>query len=117
MLVSQGDGMVAAVNGQGVAVGQRVVTTAGAGATVSYDAGCNVVLGENRGFTVRALGECGALIASVETLGPAAGAIGGGGGAVAATGIGTGGFIAVGAIAGIAIYETAKNDKKSKSPN
>ena len=45
VLVSQGTAMVAAAPGQRVAVGQRVVTTAGARATVRYDTGCEVRAG------------------------------------------------------------------------
>jgi len=118
VLVSQGTAMVAAAPGQRVAVGQRVVTTAGARATVRYDTGCEVRLGENQAFTVRPAGDCGALIAAVETLGPAAGAIGGGAAATTFAGVGTAGWVAIGGITALAIYESTKNDtSKPKSPN
>ena len=118
VLVSQGDAMVAASSGQRVAVGQRIVTTAGARATVRYDSGCEVRLGENQAFTVRPAGDCGALVAAVETLGPAAGAIGGGATVASASLFSAyGGFIALGAVAGVALYETANGQKISKSPN
>ena len=58
VLVSQGDAMVAGTaNGQRVAVGTRVVTTAGAKVTISYDVGCDVRLKENERFTVN-IGAC-----------------------------------------------------------
>lgn len=117
VLVSQGDAMVAASNDQRVALDARVVTTASARVTVSYDKGCDVRLGENQRFVVRELGECAALIASVETLGPAAGAIGGGTTAATAGGFTTGSLVAVGVVTGVGVYELLKNDKKPKSPN
>jgi hypothetical protein len=121
VLVSQGDAMVAGSNGQRLPVGTRVVTTAGAKVTVSYDVGCDVRLVENQRFTVN-VGACAALLASVEPLGPAAGAIGGGAGAVA--GGGTAVALSTGALTGIAVvgivglgaYETLKNNKPV-SPN
>ena len=83
VLVSQGDAMVAASPDQRVSAGTRVVTTAGAKVTINYDAGCDIKLNENQRFTV-SVGPCAALLAQVENLGPAAGAIGGGEGTVAA---------------------------------
>ncbi len=118
VLVSQGDAMAAAANGQRLAVGTRVVTTAGAKVTINYDVGCDIALKENQRFTVR-LGECAALLAEVVPLGPAAGAIGGG--TVVATGVtGVPVAAAVGGIAtigylGYGAYETFRN--KSVSPN
>ena len=80
--------------------------------------GCDVRLKENQRFTV-ALGPCAALLASVETLGPAAGAIGGGtAGATVAAGAAAGnvaGLIATGVIAGVGIYELTR--KNPVSPN
>ncbi len=58
VLVSQTDGMAAAANGQKLAPGVRIITTAGAKATVTYDKGCTVNLGENRRYTVREQAEC-----------------------------------------------------------
>ncbi len=58
VLVSQADGMAAAVNEQKLTPGVRVITTAGAKATVSYDRGCLVNLGENRRYIVREEAEC-----------------------------------------------------------
>jgi hypothetical protein len=120
VLVSQGDAMVAGSNGQRVAVGTRVVSTAGAKVTINYDFGCDVRLKENERFTVN-LGACAALLAQVVPVGPAAGAIGGG--TIAAAG-GTATALPVGAtMAGVAIlganvygaYETFRN--RSVSPN
>ncbi len=76
VLVSQGDAMVAGTKDQRLPLGARVVTTAGAQATINYDVGCDVTLKENQRFTVSA-GPCALLLAQVENLGPAAGAIGG----------------------------------------
>lgn len=58
VLVSQADAMAAAANEQRLAPGVRVITTAGASATVVYDKACNVALGENRRYTVREQSEC-----------------------------------------------------------
>jgi hypothetical protein len=58
VLVSQADAMAAAANEQRLAPGARVITTAGASATVVYDKACNVALGENRRYTVREQSEC-----------------------------------------------------------
>ena len=69
VMVSQGDGMVAAVKDQRVAPGTRVITLAGGKVVIDYDVGCDVSLKENQRFTVRA-GECAALLADVVTLVP-----------------------------------------------
>lgn len=78
VLVSQGDAMTAAGNDQRIAVGTRVVTTAGGKAVIRYDNGCEITLKENQRFTVRE-GECLALLAEVVSVGPpptlAAGAV------------------------------------------
>ena len=122
VLVSQGDAMTAGAHDQRLAVGTRVVTTAGAKVTISYDIGCDITLNANERFTVRA-GECGALMKEVVALGPAEGAIGGGAaGTVAAagtTGSGIGTFLGVGAVAagGVAIYEASKRNQNVVSPN
>ncbi len=79
VMVSQGDGMAAAVKDQRVAPGTRVITLAGGKVVVNYDVGCDVSLKENQRFTVRT-GECAALVADVVTLVP-------GSTAVAATGV------------------------------
>jgi hypothetical protein len=123
VLVSQGDAMVAGANDQRLAVGTRVVTTGGAKVTISYDVGCDVRLKENERFTVT-LGPCAVLLTQVESLGPAAGAIGGGtagtapvAGATAGGGAaGTAGAVGVagtaliisGAITGVGIYELTR---------
>jgi len=120
VLVSRGDALVTASNEQRLAIGTRVVTTAGAKVTVSYDDGCDVRLKENERFTVT-MGTCAALLASVESLGPAAGAIGGGvaGATATATATGIGGTVTalgiVGGIIGIGIYEETR--KNNVSPN
>lgn len=104
VLVSQDNAMVAAAPNQRVAVGTRVLTTAGAKAVVNYDTGCEVTLNENERFTVR-VGECPALMSDVVALGAAPGAIGGGVGAAAGSGIGTIiGIPAIGAV-GYGAYE------------
>lgn len=79
VMVSQGDGMAAAVKDQRVAPGTRVITLAGGKVVVNYDVGCDVSLKENQRFTVR-MGECAALVADVVTLVP-------GSTVVAATGV------------------------------
>lgn len=104
VLVSEGDAMAAGAKDQRLRVDTRVVTTAGAKVTINYDKGCDVRLEENKRFVVRELGECAALIASVESIGaPVAaagqGTIGGLGlGILGAVGIGT--AIAVGQTGG-----------------
>ena len=119
VLVSQGDAMVAGTNGQRLPVGARVVSTAGAKVTINYDTGCDVRLTENQRFTV-AVGACGALVASVQPVGPAAGAIGGGtaaaGGTTAGLSVAGGAFTAaaVGAL-GYGLYQLVRSD--SVSPN
>jgi hypothetical protein len=119
VLVSQGDGMAAASNGQVLPVGTRVLTTAGAKVTISFDGGCQVPLKENQRFTVRT-GECAALLAEVVPLGPAAGAIGGGTVAAPTTVAGlstTGVVVAVGTglALGYGAYKTFKS--QNVSPN
>ena len=58
MLVSGATGMAAAASGQALVPGSRVITTAGAQDTISYDKGCEIKLGENRRYTVREQAEC-----------------------------------------------------------
>jgi hypothetical protein len=60
VLVSQADGMAAVVNGQQLAPGARLITTAGAKVAITYDAGCLVSMGENQRYTVREAAECAA---------------------------------------------------------
>jgi hypothetical protein len=118
VLVTQGDAMVAGANDQRLAVGQRVTTTGGATVTISYDFGCDVRLKENERFTVTT-GPCAVLLGQVESLGPAAGAIGGGTAGTAAAGGGgalglTGaGLVAFGAITGVGIYESTRKNPVS----
>jgi hypothetical protein len=121
VLVSQGDAMVTGIKDQRLPVGTRVVTTAGAKATINYDVGCDIRLNENQRFTVRS-GPCAVLLAEVESLGPAAGAIGGGAaagstaaasGTVGILGTTTAGFVAAGAVIGVGLYETFKNHQIS----
>lgn len=122
VLVSQGDAMVAGSVNQRLPVGTRVVTTGGAKVTINYDVGCDVRLNENQRSTVRAA-PCAILLAEVETLGPAAGAIGGGTAAGAATAGGTAGIMGTtlagivvpAAVIGVGVYETFK--KNAVSPN
>lgn len=107
VLVSQGDAMVAATNGQRVPAGTRVLTMAGGKVGIVYDSGCDISLKENQRFTVRA-GECAALLGEVVTLGPAP--------AVAA-GVSSNLVVGVlgGAALGYGVYEVFRN--KSVSPN
>ena len=70
VLVSQGDAMVAATNGQRVPAGTRVLTMTGGKVGIVYDTGCDISLKENQRFTVRT-GECPVLLTEVVTLGPA----------------------------------------------
>lgn len=60
VLVSDADGLAAATGEQRLAPGARILTTAGAKATVVYDRGCTVELGANRRYTVREQAECAA---------------------------------------------------------
>jgi hypothetical protein len=118
VLVSQGDAMVAGTHGQRLPVGARVVSLASAKVTIKYDSGCDVRLKENERFTV-AMGACAALLASVQPVGPAAGAIGGGtaaAGGAAGISVAGGVFAAatVGAL-GYGVYQIFKSD--SVSPN
>jgi len=120
VLVSQGDAMVAGANDERLAVGQRVTTTTGAAVTVSYDVGCDIRLKENERFTV-SVGPCAVLLGQVESLGPAAGAIGGGtaGTTTAISTVGLAGgataLLITGVIAGVGIYEMSR--KVPVSPN
>lgn len=108
VLVSQGDAMVAATNGQRVPAGTRVLTMTGGKVGIVYDTGCDISLKENQRFTVRN-GECPVLLTEVVTLGPAP--------AAATAGVGSnmvlGGLAAVGF--GLGAYEFFKD--KSVSPN
>jgi hypothetical protein len=110
VLVSQGDAMVAAVNGQLLPVGARVITTVGGKALIRYDNGCDVPLQENQRFTVQN-GECPALLAAVEPVGPppavaTAGTIG-----TTDAVLGVGGLGAF----GVGIYELFKNQPVSSN--
>jgi hypothetical protein len=127
VLVSQGDAMAAGANDQRLAIGTRVVTTAGAKVTINYDVGCDITLKENERFTVRDAA-CAVLAKEVVALGPAEGAIGGGtagatagsaaGATAGASGLGGVGTV-VGAVGftavGVGAYETFK--KNTVSPN
>ena len=110
VMVSQGDGMIAAVRNQRVAPGTRVVTMAGGKVVVNYDVGCDISLKENQRFTVR-MGECALLLGEVVTLVPGSATV-----AVASVGV-------IEVVGGIAIgggliyggYETFRGS--SASPN
>lgn len=122
VLVSQGDAMAAGAPDQRLPIGTRVVTTAGAKVTISYDVGCDITLNPNERFTVRA-GECGALIKEVVALGPAEGAIGGGtagtataaAGGAAASGLPT--LVGIGVVVGSGIYVYDAWKRSVVSPN
>ena len=108
VLVSQGDAMVAATNGQRVPAGTRVLTMTGGKVVILYDTGCDISLKENQRFTVRT-GECPVLLTEVVTLGPAP---------VAAT-AGVSSNMVIGVLGaagfGVAAYEFFRD--KSVSPN
>jgi hypothetical protein len=70
VLVSQADGMAAAINGQQLPPGARIITTAGAKVTITYERGCLVDLTENQRYIVREAAECG--VAKAPPLGAAA---------------------------------------------
>jgi len=109
VMVSQGDGMVAAVRDQRVAPGTRVVTMAGGKVVVNYDAGCDVSLKENQRFTVR-MGECALLLGEVVTLVPgSAGAVASVGVVEVVGGIGIGGGLIYGG------YETFRGSSASRN--
>jgi hypothetical protein len=108
VLVSKDDSMVTAANNAPLALGTRVLTTAGSSAAVDYGNGCVIQLKENERFTVNK-DSCSALAASVVALGPAAGAIGGGAAAAGAIGGSVGAEVVVPlAIAGFGLYEVFK---------
>jgi len=109
VMVSQGDGMVAAVRDQRVAPGTRVVTMAGGKVVVNYDVGCDVSLKENQRFTVRT-GECALLLGEVVTLVPgSAGAVASVGVVEVVGGIGIGGGLIYGG------YETFRGSSASRN--
>jgi hypothetical protein len=97
VLVSKGEGMTAATNGQPIADGSRVVVTGQSRAVIKYASGCEVSMPENSRATVQKQGSCAALQALVVLL-PAAGAIGGTAGAGAVAGAATIGPVATGAL-------------------
>ncbi|MBE7524764.1 MAG: hypothetical protein HS109_20685 [Burkholderiales bacterium] len=114
VMVSQGDGMVAAVKDQRVPAGTRVLTMSGGKVTINYDVGCAIRLSENQRFTVRA-GECGILLSEVATIVPTA---------AVATGVAAASFasaaplMAIGVGLGVGTYETFRNNSSdSVSPN
>jgi len=112
VMVSQGDAMVAAAPGLRIGPGQRVLTTAGASATVTFDNGCVIPLKENQRFTVTG-GECAALLASVATIGPIAAATAGG-----VVGSGLIPLATIGVLLGYGVYETYNSDPSgSVTPN
>src|SRR2546428_775855 len=53
VLVSEGDALVAAAEGQRLISGTRILTTARSRAIVVYDTGCEIRLRENERFMVR----------------------------------------------------------------
>ena len=109
VMVSQGDGMAAAVRDQRVAPGTRVVTMAGGKVVVNYDVGCDVSLKENQRFTVRT-GECALLLGEVVTLVPgSAGAVASVGVVEVVGGIGIGGGLIYGG------YETFRGSSASRN--
>lgn len=113
VMVSQGDGMVAAAKDQRVAPGTRVLTLSGGRVTINYDTGCDISLKENQRFTVR-VGECGALLAEVASIGPLVAA----GAAAGAPAVALVPATAIAAGLGYGVYETFKNDPdRSVSPN
>jgi hypothetical protein len=121
VLVSQGDAMAAGAPDQRLPIGTRVVTTAGAKVTISYDIGCDITLNANERFTVRT-GECAALMKEVVALGPAEGAIGGGtaGTATAAAGAAASGLptlVGIGVVVGSGIYVYDSWKRTVVSPN
>ena len=114
VLVSQDNAMVAATPDQRVAVGTRVLTTAGAKVVVNYDTGCDVILNENERFTIR-VGECPVLLSEVVGLGPSPVAVGGAVAAAGGTGLGTIiGVPAIGAV-GYGVYELFRNKPVSSN--
>jgi hypothetical protein len=119
VLVSQGDAMTAGVNEQRLNAGTRIVTTASTSVTIVFDKDCQIKLTENERFVIRDASNCGALAATVESLAPAAGAIGGSAAVLATTGTSGIGAVALGGLAGtgVAVYEALRNSKVPLSPN
>ncbi len=67
--VSSGGQLSNVANGMPFAVGSRVITTSGGGATLRFDNGCEVVLKVNQSLTVTENKDCAALLASVQPVG------------------------------------------------
>jgi len=63
--VGSGDRLGNAVNGGPLVVGNRIIATAGGGATLVYDNGCHIALKANEAFTVKEDCDCEFLQASV----------------------------------------------------
>lgn len=122
VLVGKGEGMSAAVNGQTLAPGARVVSTNNSRAVIAYDNGCDVPVGANSRATVRSDASCAQLKSDVVILAQAPGAIGGAPAAAApaAAGSSAPGFAALGLGAagfGMGAYHAFKDDNQPVSPN
>ncbi len=116
VMVSQGDGMVAAVNDQRVPAGARVITMSGGKVTINYDVGCDILLTANQRFTVR-VGECGALLSEVSTIVPATTTAATGAAGVP-IGLAVAPVVLIGTGLGYGVYETFRNNPSvSVSPN
>lgn len=119
VLVGKGEGMSAAVNGQTLAPGSRVVSTNNSRAVIAYDNGCDVPVGANSRATVRSDASCAQLKSDVVILAQAPGAIGGAAAPAAAAGTSAAGVAALGiGIAGFGYgaYQGLRDDKSPVSP-
>ena len=101
VLVSGETGMSTGTNGLVLAPGVRVITTAGAKATVNYDTGCDVNLDADSSYTVKEREDC--ALAAVVPAG-------------AGAGVNTGLLIGAAALIGVTAYAIYDNNR-SRSPN
>lgn len=119
VLVSKGDGMSAAVNGQALPAGTRVVATNRSGAVIAYDNGCTVPVGENARTVVRHDASCARLKTDVIVLAQAPGALGGGRFGTGAGGMNLGVNLFLVGVGASTTYEAVNNARRNTtaSPN
>ncbi|MBE2262365.1 MAG: hypothetical protein IAE92_06465 [Burkholderiaceae bacterium] len=102
--ISRGDRLVSAAVGSDFSQGNRIVTTAGASATLSFKDGCQITLKANQSLIIDKDLDCKALLASVSTLGDPA---------VAVAGAGSGGGpLVIGGTIGLGLILINQNNSK-----
>lgn len=98
VLVNQGKYYVTARPGQQLSVGDRIMTMAGASASIAYKDGCVQQLKPNNKLVFNSVAECSTKTAKIQSVGPHYAALGGGdgdgdgGGGGGGSGGGGGGF-------------------------